>query len=97
MSCPDCQDGMMIVLRVKGQLRPYQDHSLLERLKIEQELLKQIHSIMMKPEKHHKNILCSSCKGSGLAYYSDGKDISYETDNVYGENAILKEARATLN
>ena len=42
MSCPDCQDGMLVVLRVEGQLKPHQDHSLLERLKIEQELLKQI-------------------------------------------------------
>ena len=97
MGCPDCQDGTLVILRIKGQVKPYQDHSLLERLKTEQEFLKQIHSIIMKPEKHQKNLLCSKCKGSGLAYYSDGEDISYEPENVYGENSILKEARATLN
>ena len=97
MGCPDCQDGTLVILRIKGEVKPYQDHSLLERLKIEQELLKQIHSVMIKPEHHQKISLCPRCKSSGLAYYCDDNDISFEPDNIYNENAILKEARSTLN
>ena len=97
MFCPDCENGMLVVLRINGQLKPFQDTSLLERLKIEEELLKQMYSILMHPDKHFKNLACPKCNGTGIAYYCDSKGASFDPDALYSDHAILKEARASLN
>ena len=96
MICPECENGMVVVLRTKGQLEPYQETPLLERLKIEQELLQQMHSILTNPERHYRKVPCPRCSSSGIAYCCDGEDAS-QPDTLYGDQAVVKEARAALN
>ena len=96
MICPDCEKGMVVVLRTKGQLQPYKETPLLERLKIEQELLKQMHSILTNPQRHYRKVPCPRCNGSEIAYCCDGEDAS-GPDALYGDQTVGKEARAALN
>ena len=97
MRCPDCENGMLVVLRINSQLKPLQETSLLERLKIEEALLKQMHSILSNPERHVKKLVCPKCQVTGLAYYCDGNGASVEQNTLYSNHPIIKEARASLN
>ena len=97
MHCPDCENGMLVVLRIDSQFKPFQNDSFLERLKIEEQLLKQMHSILTNPEKHFKKLACAKCNGTGVAYYCDSKSASFEPNSLYTDHPVLKEARASLN
>ena len=88
--------GMVVVLRTKGQLQPYQETPLLERLKLEQELLKQMHMILTHPEKYFHKVPCRRCNGSGIAYWCDGEDAG-RPNRLVGDKAVVKETRAALN
>ena len=97
MNCPNCEQGTLVVLRTKGQLLPYQEMPLLERLKLEQDLLKQMHSILMHPERHYKNILCPKCKCTQIEYHSNVENYINEVDDFCADQGIVKITRAALN
>ena len=97
MNCPNCEQGTLLVLRTKGQLLPYQEMSLLEQLKIEQDLLKQMHSILMHPERHYKNVQCPHCKSKQIEYHGNGEIYINEADDFYADQGIMRDARANLN
>ena len=97
MNCPDCEQGTLIVLRTKGQLLPYQEMPLLEQLKIEQDLLKQMHSILMHPERHYKNVQCPHCESTQIEYHSNAKNYTNEADDFFSAQGVIRDARAALN
>jgi len=97
MKCPDCEQGVWVVLRTKGQLLPYQEMPLLEQLKMEQDLLKQMHSILMHPERHYKNVQCQHCKGTQIEYHGNGEYYINEADEFHADQGIIKDARAALS
>jgi len=97
MNCPDCEQGTLVVLRTKGQLLPYQEMPLLERLKMEQDLLKQMHSILMRPERHYRNVQCPHCKSGQIEYHGNGENCINEPDDFYTDQGIIREARSALN
>ena len=97
MNCQDCEQGTLVVLRTKGQFLPYQEMPLLEQLKMEQDLLKQMHSILMHPERHYKNVQCSHCKSTQIEYHSNGDNYINEADEFYADQGIIRDARAALN
>ena len=78
MICPDCQKGMVFVMRGPNQdqqARPYGGEMFLEN-----------------PEKYFDKIPCQRCNGSGIAYCCDGEDYNAECysngDNNPGKNYI---------
>ena len=97
MNCPDCEQGTLVVLRTKGQLLPYQEMPLLEQLKMEQDLLKQMHSILMHPERHYKNVQCPRCKSTQIEYHGNGANYINEADSFYTDQDIIRDARSALN
>ena len=97
MNCPNCEQGTFVVLRTKGQLLPYQEMPLLEQLKMEQDLLKQMHSILMHPERHYKNVQCPNCKSTQIEYHGNGENYINEPDDFYADQGIIRDARAALN
>ena len=97
MSCTNCEQGTLVVLRTKGQLLPYQEMPLLERLKMEQDLLKQMHSILMQPKRHYKNVQCPHCKSTQIEYHGNGHNYINEADEFYADQGIIRDARAALN
>ena len=97
MKCPDCEQGVLVVLRTKGQLLPYQEMPLLEQLKMEQDLLKQMHSILMHPERHYKNAQCPHCGNTQIEYHTNGENYINEADEFYADQGIIRDARAALN
>ena len=97
MNCPNCEQGTLVVLRTKGQLLPYQKMPLLEQLKMEQDLLKQMHSILMHPERHYKNVQCPHCKSTQIEYHGNGDNYINEADEFYADQGIIRDARAALN
>ena len=97
MNCPDCEQGTLVVLRTKGQLLPYQEMPLLEQLKMEQDLLKQMHSILMRPERHYRNVQCPHCKSGQIEYHGNCENYINEPDDFYADQDIIREARSALN
>ena len=97
MNCPDCEQGTLVVLRTKGQLLPYQEMPLLEQLKMEQDLLKQMHSILMHPERHYKNVQCPHCKSKQIEYHGNGENYINEADDSFADQGVIRDARAALN
>ena len=97
MTCPNCEQGALVMLRTKGQLLPYQEMPLLEQLKMEQDLLKQMHSILMHPERHYKNVQCQNCKSTQIEYHGNGKYYINEPDDFYADQGIIRDARAALS
>ena len=97
MNCPNCEQGTLVVLRTKGQLLPYQEMPLLEQLKMEQDLLKQMHSILMHPERHYKNVQCAHCKSTQIEYHGNGENYINKVDEFYADQGIIRDARAALN
>ena len=89
MSSPNCEHGTQVVLRTKGQLLPYQEMPLLEQLKMEQDLLKQMHSILMHPERHYKNVQCPHCKNTQIEYHGNGDYFINEADEFYAGQGII--------
>jgi ssDNA-binding Zn-finger/Zn-ribbon topoisomerase 1 len=97
MTCPNCEQGALVMLRTKGQLLPYQEMPLLEQLKMEQDLLKQMHSILMQPERHYKNVQCPHCKSTQIEYHGNGDNYINEADEFNADQGIIRDARAALN
>ena len=97
MNCPNCEQGTLVVLRTKGQLLPYQEMPLLEQLKMEQDLLKQMHSILMLPERHYKNVQCPHCKSTQIEYRGNGENYINEADDFFADQGVIRDARAILN
>ena len=97
MHCPDCEQGTLVVLRTKRNLLRYQEMSLLEQLKMEQDLLKQMHSILMHPERHYKNVQCPHCKKIQIECHGNGELYTNEPDDFYADQGIIRDARAALN
>ena len=80
MICPDCQKGMVFVMRgpnQEQQARPYGGEMFLEN-----------------PEKYFDKIPCQRCNGSGIAYCCDGEDYNAECysngDNNVGSTSIRR-------
>ena len=53
-------------------------------------------SILTHPERYIEKVPCPRCSSSGIAYCCDGEDAS-QPDTLYGDQAVVKEARAALN
>jgi hypothetical protein len=71
MICPDCQKGVVLVLRGQktGEMRPYRGTTFLAN-----------------PEKYFDKAPCPRCNGSGIAYCCDGEDAS-QPDPIIGDQA----------
>ena len=82
MNCPDCQKGVVLVLRVQGQgqgqVRPYGGTTFLPN-----------------PEKYFDKAPCPRCNGSGIAYCCDGEDAA-QADTFYGGPTSTEEAEALV-
>ena len=82
MNCPDCQKGVVLVLRVQGQgqgqVRPYGGTTFLPN-----------------PEKYFDKAPCPRCNGSGIAYCCDGEDAS-QPDSIIGDTSSTEEAEALV-
>ena len=81
MICPDCQKGVVLVLRGQGQgqVRPYRGTTFLPN-----------------PEKYFDKAPCPRCNGSGIAYCCDGEDASCDADTLYGDQAIAIEDQSMV-
>ena len=97
MNSSDREQGILLVLRTKGQLLPYQEMPLLEQLKMEQDLLKQMHSILTHPERHYKNAQCPRCESTQIEYHGNGENYLNEADDFYDDQGVIRNARAALN
>ena len=77
MICPDCQKGVVLVLRgqTMGEVRPYRGTTFLAN-----------------PEKYFDKAPCPRCNGSGIAYCCDGEDAS-QPDPIIGDQASAGEAK----
>ena len=77
MICPDCQKGVVLVLRGQGQgqVRPYRGTTFLPN-----------------PEKYFDKAPCPRCNGSGIAYCCDGEDAS-QPDVSAGDTLSTGEAQ----
>ena len=86
MICPDCEKstekGMVLMLR--GQNK-------------EGARLYRGEMFLAHPEKYFDKVPCPRCNGSGIAYCCDGEDPSRDSATLYGDQAVVKEARAALN
>ena len=80
MNCPDCQKGVVLVLRGQGQgqgqVRPYGGTTFLPN-----------------PEKYFDKAPCPRCNGSGIAYCCDGEDVS---QSGAGDTPSTEEAEALV-
>ena len=78
MNCPDCQKGVVLVLRGQGQgqgqVRPYGGTTFLAN-----------------PEKYFDKVPCPRCNGSGVAYCCDGEDASRDSATLHGDQASTNE------
>ena len=90
MTCPDCENGDVLVLRTKGHLLNFRNMSLLEQLKIEQNLLQQMQSILNNPELYYKNAQCSHCQSSNVEYHVNIEKFTKEADDIYADQRILE-------
>ena len=81
MNCPDCQKGVVLVLRgqTKGEVRPYRGTTFLAN-----------------PEKYFDKAPCPRCNGSGIAYCCDGEDASCDADTLYGDQASTIEDQSVV-
>ena len=82
MICPDCQKGVVLVLRGQGQgqVRPYRGTTFLPN-----------------PEKYFDKAPCPRCNGSGIAYCCDGEDASCDADTLYGDQASVIEDQPVVS
>ena len=80
MICPDCQKGVVLVLRgqTMGEVRPYRGTTFLAN-----------------PEKYFDKAPCPRCNGSGIAYCCDGEDAA-QADTFYGGPTSTEEAEALV-
>ena len=80
MICPDCQKGMVLMLRGQGQgqERPYRGTTFLAN-----------------PEKYFDKAPCPRCNGSGIAYCCDGEDAS-QPDPILGDQASTLEDQSMV-
>ena len=82
MICPDCQKGVVLVLRGQGQgqgqVRPYGGTTFLPN-----------------PEKYFDKAPCPRCNGSGIAYCCDDEDAA-QADTFYGGPTSTEEAEALV-
>ena len=80
MICPDCQKGVVLVLRGQGQgqVRPYRGITFLPN-----------------PEKYFDKAPCPRCNGSGIAYCWDGEDAS-QPDPILGDQASTLEDKSMV-
>ena len=71
MICPECQKGVVLVLRgqTMGEVRPYRGTTFLAN-----------------PEKYFDKAPCPRCNGSGIAYCCSGEDAS-QPDLILGDQA----------
>ena len=56
-----------------------------------------MHSILMHPEKHYKNVQCQHCKSTQIEYHSNAKNYTNEADDFFSEQGVIRDARAALN
>ena len=70
MICPDCQNGVVLVLRGQGQgqgqVRPYGGTTFLPN-----------------PEKYFDKVPCLRCNGSGITYGRSGENAA-QADTFFG-------------
>ena len=80
MICPECQKGVVLVLRGQGQgqVRPYRGTTFLPN-----------------PEKYFDKAPCPRCNGSGIAYCWDGEDAS-QPDPILGDQASTLEDKSMV-
>ena len=83
MICPDCQKGVVLVLRGQGQgqVRPYGGITFLAN-----------------PEKYFRKVLCTRCNGSGIAYCRDGEEYNAEcySDAGHGNRTGIGQDRSMV-
>ena len=81
MICPDCQKGVVLVLRGQGQgqVRPYRGTTFLPN-----------------PEKYFDKAPCPRCNGSGIKYCCDGEDASSQPDPILGDQASALEDQSVV-
>ncbi len=81
MICPDCQKGVVLVLRGQGQgqVGPYRGTTFLPN-----------------PEKYFDKAPCPRCNGSGVAYCCDGEDASSDAVTLYGDQASTLEDKSMV-
>ena len=81
MICPDCEKGVVLILRAqkKEEMRPYKGTMFLAN-----------------PEKYFDKAPCPRCNGSGIAYCCDGGDASRDSATLYGDQASTNEDKSLV-
>ena len=72
MICPDCEKGVVLILRgqKKEEMRPYKGTMFLAN-----------------PEKYFDKVPCQRCNGSGIAYCCDGENVEFNPPARQGDRS----------
>ena len=83
MICPDCEKGVVLILRgqTKEEIRPYRGEMFLPN-----------------PEKYFRKGLCTRCKGSGIAYCRGGEEYNAECypTTRHGNRTDIRQTRTMV-
>ena len=60
---------------------------------MEQDLLRQMQSILMHPERHYTNVKCPHCKSTQIEYHGNGENYTNEADDFFADQGIVRDAR----